>query len=108
MRLIWDKEAWDDLDNIYNIQIQIHENDGKAKNKCLLILSESEILQAFPCAGKIEEYLAGRDKQYRSLVVIKGDYKIIYHIDPLAIHIIAIWDCRRNPKEMYKEINRNK
>lgn len=33
-------------------------------------------------------------------IIIKGDYKIFYKIDPSKIVILFVWDCRQNPEDL--------
>ena len=42
-------------------------------------------------------------REYRSLVVMRK-YKVIYFIEDEIVHISAIWDCRRNPDTLIKEV----
>lgn len=40
---------------------------------------------------------------YRSLVACKH-YKLIYRVEKNIIKIVAVWDCRQNPKKLKRVI----
>lgn len=58
---------------------------------------------AFPEIGKEEPLLAGRSKVYRSLTIHRLS-KLVYTIEPDSIHVVAFWDCRREPKSLADEM----
>jgi len=62
-------------------------------------------LQEFPQMAPVEMLLSELPLQYRSLLV-RNLFKIIYFIDEKenSIVIVSVWDCRRNPKELQKDI----
>lgn len=60
-------------------------------------------LAHFPRIGKIESLLAGRNREYRSLLVHKH-YKVIYYIENETIFIVALWDTRSNPKTLKEKV----
>ena len=54
-------------------------------------------LSANPQIGKVEPWLANRDKLYRGVVINKLN-KLIYYIEKDTIIIADFWDTRREPK----------
>ena len=64
------------------------------------ILDESERLTIFPLSGIVEPHLCNADTKYRSLVVERGRFKLIYFIDDDNIVVAAVWNCRMNPDAM--------
>lgn len=60
-------------------------------------------LASFPLLGQVEFLLAGRPREYRSLVVYKH-YKMIYYIDSNVIYIVALWDTRSNPQNLSAKV----
>jgi len=63
-----------------------------------LVLEEARRLIQWPRAGQVEVWLAGRDHEYRRLVV--GNFKVIYRIEGDVIHVTDIFDARQDPKRM--------
>lgn len=62
------------------------------------VLEETRRLIQWPRAGQVEIWLAGRDHEYRRLVV--GNFKIIYRIEADVIHVTDIFDARQDPNRM--------
>lgn len=58
-------------------------------------------LATFPYMGKVEYFLSGSSKEYRSLVV-HNHYKLIYRVSEVedTVYVVALWDTRRNPQDM--------
>lgn len=103
----WSVEALDDLRRIYIQKGLI--NRKTAQKTCALIFSDADILINHPKAGKKEPDLEKRKILYRCLVTKVRNYKLVYYIEDDLVHIIAVWDCRRDPQELKKELNnRNK
>ncbi|MCC8096128.1 MAG: type II toxin-antitoxin system RelE/ParE family toxin [Tannerellaceae bacterium] len=67
------------------------------------IMEQVEILVPFPLLGSKETTISSEVILYRSLVILKGRHKIIYHIEKERIYIYIIWDCRRTPERLLKE-----
>jgi plasmid stabilization system protein ParE len=69
------------------------------------IVNSSDSLKIMPLIVSIEENLAGRKFVYHSLIVSRI-FKIVYFIDEKAecVMIATIWDCRRNPSRLQKEL----
>lgn len=62
------------------------------------VLEGARQLIHWPHAGQVEVWLAGREYEYRRLVV--GNFKIIYRIVDDMIHVTDIFDARQDPKRM--------
>lgn len=60
-------------------------------------------LVANPFMGSIEPLLREHRSEYRSLVVHEH-YKLIYRIDGDRIHIVDLWDTRREPATLSRRI----
>lgn len=97
MRIFIFAEAREDLEQIYNFYalqnvraaIKIHNG----------ILDDIELLQSNPYIGPI---LSKRGNYYiRALLCRTRKHKIIYYIVDDEIRITQIWDCRRNPQDLY-------
>ena len=64
------------------------------------IVKKSIILESNPFIGVKEQLLADRLFEYRFLVVTK--YKVIYRFNDDIVRIVAVFDCRQNPKKVGK------
>lgn len=105
MRIAWLKDAVDDLENIYRFVAEQSETSAvKLYNH---IYDQVEKLMAFPEMGVIEPLLSKKTSTYRSLIV-KRSYKIVYKYEKEIVFIIAVWDCRQNPKKLKGKIAKNK
>ena len=62
------------------------------------IKKQVDRLTRFPYLGKVESNYQGTES-FCSL--IEGDYKIIYLIREERIYIVAIFDCRQDPSNLY-------
>ncbi|MBR3714227.1 MAG: hypothetical protein IKM98_13675, partial [Bacteroidales bacterium] len=60
-------------------------------------------LAKFPESGRIEPLLQGMDKEYRAINLDKL-FKIIYSIGDDTITIETLWNMKRNPKSLKKDI----
>lgn len=102
MKVVLSDKFQDKWDNYLDYSFQ---NYGKAltskKNEHLIkILSR---LSIFPESGHIEPLLKNKDKEYRAIIFDKK-FKIIYSIGNNQILIVSLWDMKRNPKELKKDI----
>ena len=64
------------------------------------ILEEVVLLVDFPLMAPVEPMLEGMSKIYRSLVVAKGLFKVVYFTENQHIYITHIWNCRMDPKQL--------
>ncbi|MBR4326431.1 MAG: type II toxin-antitoxin system RelE/ParE family toxin, partial [Bacteroidales bacterium] len=60
-------------------------------------------LELFPESGCIEPLLQGMEKEYRAVNYDKL-FKIIYTINDDEIIIETLWNMKRNPKSLKKDI----
>ena len=63
-------------------------------------------LARYPESYPLEELLVGRDIRYRRSHIMNRRFKIIYHYNELedAVHVIDIWDTKRNPSALIRRI----
>ena len=63
-------------------------------------------LERFSESYPLEELLVGRDIRYRRSHIMNRRFKIIYHYNELedAVHVIDIWDTKRNPSALIRRI----
>lgn len=78
---------------------------GDRANKRFLqeIQRVSDLLEENPLMGLVEPLLTGKSKEYRSVVVNRQN-KIVYYIKGNTIRVSALWDTRREPKSLAKEV----
>ncbi|MCD7935593.1 MAG: type II toxin-antitoxin system RelE/ParE family toxin [Tannerellaceae bacterium] len=100
MKIIWTKEAVDDLDTIYTFYLA--DSQPYAEHIYDKIVSDTEDLIRFPRLGSKELLLEDKPQSPRSLVVMRM-FKIIYYIQNETIYIANIWDCRQNPESLRKK-----
>lgn len=60
-------------------------------------------LLMFPESGRIEQLLQGMNKIYRTINLDKL-FKIIYTVSENTITIETLWNMKRNPKTLKKDI----
>ena len=102
MKLLWYHDASDDLDEIYDYYVTL--NPRAAALLYNSILDEAEILRTHPRIAKKEQFLEGLPTEYRSLVVAKGKYKLVYYIEKECVYIVYIFSCRLNPSTLINTI----
>ena len=92
----WTDQAIRQMKEIYDF----YKTFGKKtiQNRISPIKRQVERLTHFPYLGKVEACYQ-ETEYFRSL--IEGDYKIIYLIREERIYIVAIFDCRQNPSNLY-------
>lgn len=63
-------------------------------------------LERFPESYPLEELLVGRDIRYRRSHIMNRRFKIIYHYNKAedTVHVIDIWDTKRNPSALIRRI----
>ena len=80
------------------------EFDRKSRDKFIQRVNETKkLLATNPYLGPVEPLLKERTRTYRSVVVGKLN-KMIYHIIDDHIEVVALWDCRREPKALAGEV----
>jgi plasmid stabilization system protein ParE len=101
MKLLWLPAAIGDLDAIFDYYVISSPRAATLLyNK---ILDEVEILRTNPCIAPKEPLLDNGLCEYRSLVVAKGKYKVIYTIlEKKSVLIVLLFACRQNPAVLRK------
>lgn len=106
MVIIWMPEA---LEVLESIRKYLHENDApRAAAKVIgQLRSHAGDLANNPNMGIVEPLLAEDPTGYRSLIVGKR-YKLIYAIEDETIYIDTVYDCRQNPSQLRRMLNKKK
>lgn len=91
-QVIWTNAAFDDL-------LEIEEFIGQPKADRIIesIMSRARQLSQFLEIGAIQEMPSHR-RMYR--FVVEGNYKIIYSFERSIVQICAVFDSRRDPKNL--------
>ena len=93
------KDRWDEyLD--YGV-VNYGKTLANKKNEHLISILKR--LELVPESGRIEPLLQGMDKEYRAVNYDKL-FKIIYTINNDEIIIENLWNMKRNPKSLKKDI----
>ena len=58
------------------------------------------LLIQHPNLAAVEQLLDGFTKTYRSLVVSKGRYKLVYTVENKYIYIVRVWNCEQEPEKL--------
>ena len=95
MQVTWNKKALTQLDAVMKYGIR-EFGERTAQRLYARIMSYEPLLAANPRLGVEEPLLAGRKRQYRSLVVHKL-FKLVYYVKNDTLYIAALWDTRREP-----------
>jgi Plasmid stabilization system protein len=99
-KIIWLQEANEDMEELYNYYAE------KSINTAIRIyngiLEEANILMQHPNLAAIEQLLNDFAKTYRSLVVSKGRYKLVYTVESSNIYIVRVWNCKQEPEKLLK------
>ena len=99
MKLLWLPEAVSDLDGIYDYYA-IH-NPRAAAVLYNSILDDAQALRTNPLIAPKEPLLEDAPREYRSLLVAKEKYKLIYTIlEEKGVLIIHVFACRQNPAKL--------
>lgn len=93
--MTWNKKALTQLDAVMKYGIR-EFGERTAQRLYARIMSYEPLLAANPRLGVEEPLLAGRKRQYRSLVVHKL-FKLVYYVKDDTLYIAALWDTRREP-----------
>ncbi len=104
MRIIWHPLASDGL-----VQIVQYCRDTFGYKTAVKVrqryLKEIRLLSRNPNLGFVDSMLQSFGTlEYRSLVI--ENTKVIYTVLNEEIHIHLIWDCRRQPETIYRELDR--
>ena len=102
MRVIWQESVQCDIETAF-LEGLARFGEKVAKRFFVHIWDYDSRLAAFPYMGKVECFLSGSSKEYRSLVVqVHNHYKLIYRVseEEDTVYVVALWDTRRNPQDM--------
>ena len=95
MQVTWNKKALTQLDAVMRYGSQ-EFGERTMQRLYARIMSYEPLLAANPRLGVAEPLLAGRKREYRSIVVHKL-FKLVYYVKDDILHIAALWDTRREP-----------
>ena len=95
MKVIVQKAAARQISRVYTYGEQ-HFGKRAAEKTHARIVEALHLLAANPRLSVEEPLLAGRKRQYRSLVVHKL-FKLVYYVKDNTLYIAALWDTRREP-----------
>ncbi len=106
MKLVWTPESVKDLDKIYD-----YYATKSLRAAAILynsIIDEAEILKSQPYIAAIEQLSNELPQTFRSLLVSKCKFKVIYYVKDDEIHIVYVWNCRQSPKKLKKRLSKIK
>lgn len=89
-----------DLDEIYAFYAE--KSTVAARKIYHSILDEMEMLEKFPSSAPVEPLLVKQSKIFRSHVVAKGLFKVVYYLESETIYVTHVWCCRQNPQNLQK------
>lgn len=102
LQIVWKKRATMQLNNIVAYGL-VAFGEKAAKKFYQQIKQYDTLLGKHPHLGQIEPILTLRRQEYRSIVVHEH-YKLVYYIDRQYLYITALWDTRREPKQLTTNI----
>lgn len=105
MRVIWQESVQCDIETAF-LEGLARFGEKVAKRFFVHIWDYDSRLAAFPYMGKVECFLSGSSKEYRSLVV-HNHYKLIYRVseEEDTVYVVALWGTRRNPQDMDADLS---
>lgn len=105
MRVIWQESVQCDIETAF-LEGLARFGEKVAKRFFVHIWDYDARLATFPYMGKVEYFLSGSSKEYRSLVV-HNHYKLIYRVseEEDTVYVVALWDTRRNPQDMDADLS---
>ena len=100
----WTELATSRLRSVYDYYFYV-AGRKVAQNIATNIVKSADSLSVMPQKAPVEQSLTGLRFTYRSLLVGKM-FKVVYFVDEQAdtIVISTIWDCRRNPADLQREV----
>ena len=101
LKLLFALEALEDMENIFHYYAE--QSESYAVELYNQIIEETEQLQYFPQMAQKEPLLKEFKEDYRSLIV-RTIYKIVYFVENETVNIVAVFDCRQNPKKLKNDI----
>ena len=96
--VIWLESAKYDLDRLYNYYVE--KSISAAVRMHNGIIDESKRLANNPEMAPIDSLIRKPSKKYRSLLVSKGRFKVVYFVENKTVKIARVWGCRQNPKKL--------
>lgn len=102
MKIKWYSVAVKDLNEIY--EYYTTKSPRAAAMLYDSIVTGAEILENHPYIAAVEQVLIDCPETYRSLLVAKGKYKIVYYIEGDVIHIVQVFGCRQNPEKLKRSL----
>jgi plasmid stabilization system protein ParE len=104
-KIVWSSTARNDLKKIYTYYF------GKSQIAANTIVSDinlhTKLLSQHPYLAAVELLFDDFPKAYRSLVISKSNYKVLYYVENDTIHIARVWDCRQNPEKLRRYVKRS-
>ena len=101
----WTKIAEERLKNIFDYYLDVagHKVAIKIVTK---IVDSSDSLGVMPFMAPIDNDLIEGKEVYRSMTINRM-FKIVYFVDEISecVVIFTIWDCRRNPLWLKKDVH---
>lgn len=94
MRIIWLEKALEHVQELKNFYTQV--NASFAAKIVKTIFDSTAILEQFPQLAPVDPYFEGNEVEVRSLVIMKGRFRILYYLKDRHILIAAVLDCRQN------------
>lgn len=104
MRLQWFPDAKQDLNRIYDFYFK--KSPRAAAKLYNSILDEALLLENHPYIAAIDPVFEDFAETIRSLVVVKGRFKVTYYVENDIIYVIIVWSCRQNPERLKKYLKR--
>ena len=102
MNIHWPKRA---AASLHRIEKYILQEFGEQERQDFIDEIDRSItaLADMPTLGKIDSLFAHRKTIYRSIIVRRLN-KVVYYVKDNTIHIAAVWDTRREPKNQAKHV----
>ncbi|MBO7566713.1 MAG: type II toxin-antitoxin system RelE/ParE family toxin [Bacteroidales bacterium] len=102
MKLVWSDRFKEKIRDYFDYCLVNYGKTSASKKQSKLDNILNGLLQ-FPESYRIEPLLQGKSKEYRAINFEK-DFKIIYSIAEDEIRLENLWNTKRNPKSLKKDI----
>jgi plasmid stabilization system protein ParE len=96
-KIVWSANAAEQLNTILEYYLQRNGNNVYGSRLYKTIIKTTKLLATQPYIGRRTD-----DEDVKVLLI--GVYLVFYEITVNEIHILVVWDGRRNPKELNKLI----
>lgn len=100
---MWSAQANKAVENIFTCATEYYSK-SQMKRLSTSIKRVEGILKNSPKVGAVETLLEGRAFEYRHYV-LSWPFKLIYTILDDVVWIVDVWDTRRSPENLVKNIN---